>query len=518
MLIVIGGILAIASAARFYFVNWLGERVVADLRADVFRHLASLGPGFFDRTHSGEVMSRLTADTTQIKAAASTALSQALRDVIMVTGALIMMFVTSTTLTLLVVAAIPAVLVPLIVYGRKVRRLSRSAQDQLAHASAFAAENLGAVRTMQAFASEASISARFGRAVDDAFEAARSRLLARAGLTALGIFLVVTSIVLVLWFGAAMVVDGTLTGGRLGQFVLYAVFAGSSLGQLSEVWGEVQQAAGAAERLGELLEAEPTVRESATPIALPADGEGRVAFDDVSFAYPARPDAPTLHRASFEVAPGSLVALVGPSGAGKSTIFNLLLRFYDPTEGVVRVDGTDISKVRLKDLRSRMALVPQDVSIFADTVAENIRYGAEHATQADIEEAARVANADAFIRALDDGYETHLGERGVMLSGGQRQRIAIARAVLRDPTILLLDEATSALDAESEQAVREALEQVMKGRTTLVITHRLATAQRADRIIVIDEGRIVEHGTHSELARKGGLYMRLSELQLTAAE
>jgi len=518
MLIVIGGILAIASAARFYFVNWLGERVVADLRADVFRHLASLGPGFFDRTHSGEVMSRLTADTTQIKAAASTALSQALRDVIMVTGALIMMFVTSTTLTLLVVAAIPAVLVPLIVYGRKVRRLSRSAQDQLAHASAFAAENLGAVRTMQAFASEASISARFGRTVDDAFEAARSRLLARAGLTALGIFLVVTSIVLVLWFGAAMVVDGTLTGGRLGQFVLYAVFAGSSLGQLSEVWGEVQQAAGAAERLGELLEAEPTVRESATPIALPADGEGRVAFDDVSFAYPARPDAPTLHRASFEVAPGSLVALVGPSGAGKSTIFNLLLRFYDPTEGVVRVDGTDISKVRLKDLRSRMALVPQDVSIFADTVAENIRYGAEHATQADIEEAARVANADAFIRALDDGYETHLGERGVMLSGGQRQRIAIARAVLRDPTILLLDEATSALDAESEQAVREALEQVMKGRTTLVITHRLATAQRADRIIVIDEGRIVEHGTHSELARKGGLYMRLSELQLTAAE
>jgi len=321
-----------------------------------------------------------------------------------------------------------------------------------------------------------------------------------------------------LWFGASMVVDGTLTGGRLGQFVLYAVFAGSSLGQLSEVWGEVQQAAGAAERLAELLEAEPTVRESPTPIALPTNGEGRVTFDDVSFAYPARPDAPTLDHASFEVAAGSLVALVGPSGAGKSTIFNLLLRFYDPTEGAVRVDGVDISKARLKDLRGRMALVPQDVSIFADTVAENIRYGAEHATQGDIEEAARVANADAFIRALDDGYETQLGERGVMLSGGQRQRIAIARAVLRDPTILLLDEATSALDAESEQAVREALEKVMKGRTTLVITHRLATAQRADRIIVIEEGRIVEHGTHSELARKGGLYMRLSELQLTAAE
>jgi ATP-binding cassette, subfamily B, bacterial len=518
MLIVIGGILAVASAARFYLVNWLGERVVADLRADVFRHLTSLGPGFFDRTHSGEVMSRLTADTTQIKAAAATALSQALRDVIMVTGALIMMFVTSATLTLLVIAAIPIVLVPLIVYGRRVRRLSRSAQDRLAQASAFAAENLGAVRTMQAFGSEASIAARFSRAVGEAFEAARSRLLARAGLTALGIFLVVTSIVLVLWFGAAMVVEGTLTGGRLGQFVLYAVFAGGSLGQLSEVWGEVQQAAGAAERLGELLQAKPIVSESDHPVELPMPGEGRVVFENVSFSYPSRPDAPTLDGASFEIAPGSMVALVGPSGAGKSTVFNLLLRFYDPTEGVVRIDGVDISRLRFRDLRSRMALVPQDVTIFADTVAENIRYGAEGVTRADIEAAARVANADDFIRALDNGYETHLGERGVMLSGGQRQRIAIARAVLRDPAILLLDEATSSLDAESEQAVRSALEHVMKGRTTLVITHRLATAQRADRIIVIDEGRIVEHGTHSELARKGGLYMRLSELQLTAAE
>lgn len=518
MMIIIGAVLAVASAARFYLVNWLGERVVADLRADVFRHLTRLGPGFFDKTHSGEVMSRLTADTTQIKTAAATALSQALRDTIMVVGAVVMMFVTSPLLTLLVLAAIPAVLVPLIFYGRTVRRLSRNAQDSLAQASAYAAENLGAIRTMQAFGSENTIAGRFVRAVDDAFDAARSRLLARAGLTALGIFLVVTSIVSVLWFGASMVIDGTLTGGRLGQFVLYAVFAGGSLGQLSEVWGEVQQAAGAAERLGELLAAKPVVEERTDPLPLPSPGEGRVSFEGVSFSYPSRPEAPALRDASFEIAPGEMVALVGPSGAGKSTIFNLLLRFYDPTTGVVRVDGVDVAKVRLADLRSRMALVPQDIAIFADTVAENIRYGAEDVSHDAVATAARIANADKFIEALRQGYETQLGERGVMLSGGQRQRLAIARAVLRDPRILLLDEATSALDAESEQAVREALERVMQGRTTFVITHRLATAQKADRIIVIDEGRIVEHGTHGELSRNGGLYRRLSELQLTAAE
>lgn len=518
MLIVIGAVLAVASAARFYFVNWLGERVVADVRRDVFRHLTSLGPAFFDRTHSGEVMSRLTADTTQIKAAASTALSQAVRNVIMIVGAIVMMFVTSATLTLLVLAAIPLVVFPLIFYGRAVRRLSRSAQDSLAQASAYAAENLGAVRTMQAFGSEASISRRFSGAVNEALEAARSRLLARAGLTAIGIFLVVTSIVSVLWFGAAMVIDGTLTGGRLSQFVLYAVFAGGSLGQLSEVWGEVQQAAGAAERLGELLEAKPGVREIDEPEELPDPGEGRVTFEGVAFAYPSRPDVMALEDASFEIAPGEVVALVGPSGAGKSTIFNLLLRFYDPDRGVVQVDGVDVSRTRLADLRARMALVPQDISIFADTVAENIRYGAVEATQADVEAAARIANADEFIAALENGYETQLGERGVVLSGGQRQRLAIARAMLRDPRILLLDEATSALDAESEFAVRSALEKAMAGRTTFVITHRLATAQKADRIIVIDGGRIVEHGTHAELAGNGGLYRRLSELQLTAAE
>lgn len=517
MLIVIGGVLAVASGVRFYVVNWLGERVVANLRSDVFAHLSTLGPGFFDSTHSGEVMSRLTADTTQIKAAAGSALSQALRSTIMVIGALSMMFVTSPALSLLVLAAIPVILVPLIYYGRVVRRLSRSAQDRLAEASAFAAENLGAVRTMQSFGSEGAVSRRFTGAVDEAFEAARSRLVARAGLTALGIFLVVASIVLVLWFGAAMVIDGTLTGGRLGQFVLYAVFAGGSLGQMSEVWGEVQQAAGATERLSELLALKPVVRDPPSPVALPSPGEGRVRFENVSFTYPARPGEPALSEASFEVEPGEVVALVGPSGGGKSTVFNLLLRFYDPTSGVVRIDGVEISQASLADLRSRIALVPQEIAIFADTVAENIKYGAANASQAEIENAARIANADGFITKLESGYETHLGERGVMLSGGQRQRIAIARAVLRDPRILLLDEATSALDAESELEVRMALEQVMAGRTTFVITHRLATAQKADRIIVIDGGKIVQQGSHDELALVGGLYSRLSELQRTAS-
>ncbi len=515
MLIVIGGVLAVASAARFYFVSWLGERVVADLRGDVFRHLTTLGPVFFDRSHSGEVMSRLTADTTQIKSAAGVAISQALRNAIMAIGALIMMCVTSFSLTFLVLAAIPIVLVPLIFYGRVVRKLSRNAQDSLAQASAYASENLASIRTMQAFGSESSISGKFTSAVQDAFEAARSRLIARAFLTAMAIFLVVASIVLVLWFGSTMVVDRTLSGGRLGQFVLYAVFAGGALAQLSEVWGEVQQTAGAAERLSELLQEKPVVCNVANPIALPDPGQGGIAFENISMRYPSRPDVAALKDVSFEIAPGELVALVGPSGAGKSTVFNLLLRFYDPDKGVVRLDGVDISAARVEEVRARMALVPQDITIFADTVAENIRYGAQGVSHEDIVAAAEIANADEFIRALGQGYETRLGERGVMLSGGQRQRLAIARAVLRNPRILLLDEATSALDAESERAIRTALNRVMEGRTTFVITHRLATAQQADRILVIDNGQIVEQGTHSELSAQEGLYQRLSELQLT---
>ncbi len=520
MLIVIGTVLALASSARFYFVNWLGERVVADLRADVFAHLASLGPAFFERTHSGEVMSRLTADTTQIKAAAGTALSQVLRNAIMLIGALAMMFVTSPRLSMLVLLAIPAIVLPLVAYGRVVKRLSRQAQDSLAEASAYASENLVAVRTMQAFTHEKVVSQRFGGAVEQAFESARRRLKARAGLTALAIFLVVASVTGVLWFGASSVVSGEMTGGRLGQFVLYALFAAGAMAELSEVWGEMSQAAGAAERLNELLAEVPEIRSPQNPVPMPKPARGELAFAGVDFSYPSRADVSAIANFDLRVKPGETVALVGPSGAGKSTVFALLLRFFDPVKGRIEVDGVGVDTVDLEELRSRIALVPQDVALFADTIAANIAYGTQSASRADIEAAAVAAQADQFIRALPEGYETRLGERGVTLSGGQRQRIAIARAVLKDAPILLLDEATSALDAENEVLVQKALERVMANRTTLVIAHRLATVQKVDRIVVMDEGRIVEQGTHAELSKASGLYSRLAKLQfgLEAAE
>lgn len=513
MLIAIGAVLALASATRFYLVNWLGERVVADVRYDIFRHLTELGPAFFERTHSGEVMSRLTADTTQIKAAAGTALSQAMRNAIMLIGALAMMLVTSPKLSALVLVAIPAIVIPLVAYGRVVRRLSRAAQDSLAEASAYASENLVAVRTMQAFGNESAVSRRFGNAVEDAFQSARRRLKARAGLTAMAIFLVVASVTGVLWFGAASVVTGEITGGRLGQFVLYAVFAAGAMAELSEVWGEISQAAGAAERLSELLAEVPEIRSPDNPVALPEPASGAVAFEAVRFSYPSRPEAAALNGFTLDIAPGETVALVGPSGAGKSTVLSLLLRFFDPIDGQVRVDGVDIRTVDLAKLRARIALVPQDVALFADTVAANIAYGSETATREEVVAAAVAAQADGFIRALPQGYDTRLGERGVQLSGGQRQRLAIARAILKDAPILALDEATSALDAESEVLVQRALERLMQGRTTLVIAHRLATVQKADRIVVMDEGRIVEIGTHAELTGTGGLYSRLAKLQ-----
>ena len=518
MLIVIGLVLAVASAARFYYVNWLGERVVADLRADVFRHLGTLGPSFYEKTVSGEVLSRLAADTTQLKGAAGSAISQAIRNLIMLTGAFTMMFVTSPRLSLLVLLAIPAIVLPLVGYGRNVRRLSRQAQDRLADATAYAGENLANVRTMQAYTHESAVMARFAGAVERAFGAALARLRARAFLTATTIFIAVASVVGVLWYGAGLVVHGELTSGRLSQFILYAIFAAGALAELSEVWGEVSQAAGAAERLSELLATVPEIRSPAEPVPLPSPARGEVVFDEVSFAYPSRGSVSALDNVSFRVAPGETVALVGPSGAGKTTVFNLLLRFHDAARGRVSIDGVDVASADITALRARMALVPQDAAVFADTVAENIRYGAADANDADVERAATAAQADGFIRALPEGYATRLGERGVMLSGGQRQRIALARAILRNAPILLLDEATSALDAESEVAVQTALEGVMRDRSTLVIAHRLATVQKATRILVMDRGRIVEQGTHVELMRKEGLYARLADLQFSLPE
>jgi ATP-binding cassette subfamily B protein len=512
-LVGVGLILALASAARFYSVNWLGERVVADIRTDVFKHLTGLSPAFYEATHSGEVMSRLTADTTQIKAAAGTVISQALRNAVLLLGAVVMMTVTSPRLSLLVLIAIPIIVLPLVAYGRAVRARSRRAQDSLAQASAYASEALGQVRTLQAFTHEGAATAHFRAAVERSFDAAKARNRARAGLTALAIFLVFASVVGVLWYGAQDVLSGTITGGRLGQFVLYALLAAAGIGELSEVWGEVSQAAGAMERLGELLAVQSQIKSPAHPQPLPKPPRGELDFDDVSFSYPLRPTLSALDRISFHVARGERVALVGPSGAGKTTIFSLLLRFYDRDSGSVKVDGVLVNEVDLKELRARFAIVPQETALFADTVAANIAYGADVATPQEIEAAARAAFAHDFIAALPAGYSTMLGERGVTLSGGQRQRIAIARAVLRNAPILLLDEATSALDSESETLVQRALDRVMEGRTTLVIAHRLATVTRADRILVLDEGRLVEEGTHQTLIARGGVYARLAELQ-----
>jgi ATP-binding cassette subfamily B protein len=516
VLIAVAALLAGASAMRYYLVTTIGERVVADLRASVFAHLTALSASFFDTARTGELVSRLTADTTQIKAAVGTSISVALRNLVLFFGSAVMMVVTSPRLSFFVIAAIPVIVLPLVGFGRMVRQRARTAQDTLADASAYAAELIGAMRILQAFTNERLASGRFTAAVERAYDAALHSTRARAFLTVIVIFLVFASVVVILWVGAQDVLDHRITPGRLSQFVLYAVFAAGALGELSQVFGEITQAAGAAERLTELLAVQSTITAPPRPAPLPTPGTGEVTFDRVRFAYPARSQTPALDLVSFRVRPGEKVAIVGPSGAGKSTIFHLILRFYDPDAGAVRLDGVRLADADPTALRRHIALVPQDPVVFATSIAENIRFGRPDASASDIKRAAELAAASGFIARLPQGFDTPVGERGVTLSGGERQRIAIARAILREAPLLLLDEATSSLDAESETLVQAALGRLMQGRTTLVIAHRLATVLSCDRILVLDHGRIVEEGRHDELVARGGLYARLARLQFDA--
>jgi ATP-binding cassette, subfamily B, bacterial len=513
VLILVVALLAGASGMRYYLVTSIGERVVADLRDAVFDRITILSAAFFDAAKSGELVSRLTADTTQIKSAVGASVSIALRNLVLFFGSAVMMVVTSARLSAFVLGAIPVIVLPLVAFGRAVRKRSRTAQDTLADASAYASELIGAVRTLQAFTNEGLARTRFRDAVERAYDAALYSIRARSVLTVIIIFLAGSSVVVVLWVGAQDVLAGHITAGTLSQFVLFAVLAASGLGQLSEVWGELAQASGSAERLSEILRIEPEIKAPANPLPLPSPPRGEVGFDAVRFAYPSRPQAFVLDGVSFKVRAGEKVAIVGPSGAGKSTIFHLLLRFYDPIGGAIAFDGVRIAGVDPRELRRRIALVPQDTAIFGASIADNIRFGRPDATMEEIARAAEQAAAAEFITRLPEGYETLVGERGITLSGGQRQRIAIARAILRDAPLLLLDEATSSLDAESETLVQKALARLMQERTTLVIAHRLATVLSCDRILVMDQGRIVEEGTHDSLAVAGGLYARLARLQ-----
>jgi ATP-binding cassette subfamily B protein len=508
-------ILALATAARFYSVSWLGERVTADIRAAVYRHVVTQSPEFFETTQTGEVLSRITTDTTLIQSVVGTSISMALRNMLLFIGGLVMLFVTSPKLSAIIIGLLILTVLPIVMFGRRVRKLSRDSQDRVADASAMAGEILNAMPTVQAFTHEKIESQRFGGSVEGAFQTAMNRIRARAILTMLAIVLVFGAIVFVLWLGAHAVLSGEMTGGDLGQFILYASITAGAIGALSEVMGEAQRAAGATERLLELMSVKSKIQSPAVPLPLPprAANGAALTLSDVVFSYPSRPETHALSHLALDIKPGETVAVVGPSGAGKTTLFQLFLRFYDPQSGSIKLDGVDITQLDLHTLRGAIGIVPQDTVIFSANAMENIRYGRANATDEEVIAAAKLAAAHEFIERLPQGYQSFLGERGVRLSGGQRQRIAIARALLKNPPLLLLDEATSALDAESERLVQKALEAAMVGRTTVIIAHRLATVQRADRIIVMEDGKIVETGTHKSLVALGGIYANLAALQ-----
>lgn len=508
--------LGLATAVRYFYVTKTGERVIADLRQGLFGRVLRLDPAFFARMRTGEVLSRLTTDIQLVETLLTTSVSFALRNALTLIGATALLFVVSPKLTALVMLAVPVMLAPLFLFGRLVRRLTVASQDRFAGAVGFAGESVDAVETVQAFGREASAIGRFATAVEDAFAVSLKRIRARALMTAMIIVVMFGGVTLVLWLGARDVIAGTMSAGALLQFVLLSVFAAGSVGALGESWGDVQKAAGAMQRIDELMRAEPGIAAPAAPLALPSPPRGEIAMRGVDFAYPGRPDLPALKGFDLEVRPGETVAVVGPSGAGKSTVFRLLLRFYDPEAGEVRLDGVDVRQADPAELRSRIAWVSQEAPLFSGSALENIRFGREDADLEAVRRAAAEAQALAFVEALPEGFDTPLGERARSLSGGQRQRLAIARALVREAPVLLLDEATSALDAENERLVQAALDRAMEGRTTLVIAHRLATVLRADRIVVMDEGRVVESGTHAELVARGGLYARLAELQFRA--
>ena len=506
-------VLAIATAIRFYFVSWLGERVVADIRKQVQQNLLRLSPGFFEENSPREISSRMTADTTLIEQVVGTTVSVALRNVLMAIGGTIYLYYLAPKLTIGLVIAIPLVVLPIVIFGRRVRNVSRTSQDRVADVGSMVSEVLGSMKVVQAFGQQERERSRFANAVEQVFDTAKRRILLRAIMTSLIIFVVFGSIVLLMWRGAVGVSTGAITGGTIAAFVLVGGLVAGSFAALTEVYGDLLRGAGAASRLNELLKEEPAIAAPARPIALPEPPRGQIAFENVGFRYPTRPETPALEDFTLTVSPGETVALVGPSGAGKSTIFQLAERFYDPHEGTIKLDGVPLTKADPQAVRDRFAFVPQEGVLFAASARDNIRYGAWDSSDEAIWEAARAAHAEDFLQHLPNGLDTFLGESGARLSGGQRQRMAIARALLRDAPILLLDEATSALDAESEHAVQQALDALMEHRTTLVIAHRLATVRAADRIVVMEEGRIVEQGTHAQLAEAGGLYARLAALQ-----